>query len=375
MVFHIRVGRGMIHEINVTFAVVLLGVVQAIFGIFYISTAKEKSDYNKVLMVWLAFLALPMLGALFHGFDSPTIKLLFRLKSYPFTFGPLFYFYTKLLINPDKRFGLKDLVHFIPFVLFGILDFIFPQLLDPGHRGRSSLFILIYRNISVLTFIVYTFLVMKMLRQYRLSLRDYFSFENNQLRLNWIPWITVIFIGHFIIIPLLPKFIPRSTGVSPLLVQNIVFDFLIFSLCYFAFRQESIKKGIVEEEPPKKQYKKPNLTDDNADVYVSELIAYMEKEKPYLDSGLTLPILSEKLSIPKHYITEILNTKLHKNFFTFVNEYRIEYIKQQLSSKENDNLSILGIALDGGFSSKSGFNAAFKKIVGCTPSEYRNRSE
>jgi AraC-like DNA-binding protein len=86
---------------------------------------------------------------------------------------------------------------------------------------------------------------------------------------------------------------------------------------------------------------------------------------------LTIQELAEKINIPKHHLTYIINTGLHKNFFNFINEYRVEEFKHRALDPENDHLTLLAIAFDCGFNSKSSFHNIFKNITGQTPSEFK----
>ena len=97
----------------------------------------------------------------------------------------------------------------------------------------------------------------------------------------------------------------------------------------------------------------------------------MEKEKPYLNADLSLPLLATKLQIPPHILSRLINEKFKLNFFDFINSYRVEEVKTKLNSSKFDSLSLLGIALESGFNSKSAFNRVFKKFTGLTPSEYK----
>ncbi len=98
----------------------------------------------------------------------------------------------------------------------------------------------------------------------------------------------------------------------------------------------------------------------------------MNEEKPYLDSELTIVTVSEKLGIPRHYLTQVINEHLNKNFFVYINEYRVNEAKQKMSDETYRDHTILRIAYDSGFNSKSGFNIIFKKHTGFTPTEFRN---
>ena len=102
------------------------------------------------------------------------------------------------------------------------------------------------------------------------------------------------------------------------------------------------------------------------------LTEYMRTEKPYLDCDLNIEVVSKKLGISRHYLTQVINQSLHKKFFTYINEYRIEEAKKMLADQNFRNYSIIRIAYDSGFNTKAGFNLTFKKLTGLTPSKYRN---
>ena len=99
----------------------------------------------------------------------------------------------------------------------------------------------------------------------------------------------------------------------------------------------------------------------------------METDKLYLNSDLTLRELAEKLSISPHNLSEILNTRLNQSFYDFINRYRVEEVKRRLADNDSDKYSLIAIAFDSGFNSKSSFNTIFKKQTGSTPSQYRNQ--
>ena len=100
----------------------------------------------------------------------------------------------------------------------------------------------------------------------------------------------------------------------------------------------------------------------------------MSTSKPFLDSELTLPQLAKELNISSHSLSQILNDRLGYNFFDFINQYRVEEVKARLDDPKFENLTLLGIALDSGFNSKSAFNRVFKSFTGLTPSQYKSSS-
>lgn len=99
----------------------------------------------------------------------------------------------------------------------------------------------------------------------------------------------------------------------------------------------------------------------------------MDAEKPFLNPNLNLPQLAKDLEIPSYQLSQVLNKNIELNFFDFINSYRVEEIKAKMADSKYDNLSLLGIAFESGFNTKSAFNRVFKKITGLTPSEYKKQ--
>ncbi|KXJ60214.1 MAG: hypothetical protein AXW14_13335 [Alteromonas sp. Nap_26] len=102
----------------------------------------------------------------------------------------------------------------------------------------------------------------------------------------------------------------------------------------------------------------------------SAIDSYMQEQQPYLDSQLSLTSLSEQLGLGKHYVSEAINTISGQNFYQYVNAYRVNWFCKQL--EESPDAKLLDLAMDSGFSSKSAFNAVFKKITGQTPTQFRS---
>ena len=96
----------------------------------------------------------------------------------------------------------------------------------------------------------------------------------------------------------------------------------------------------------------------------------MKINKPFIDPEITLKKLSEQVDIPFRYLSQIINENLHKNFYDFINNYRIEEAKKLLSDP-GCKKTILEILYQIGFNSKSSFNTSFKKNTGLTPTQFR----
>jgi ligand-binding sensor domain-containing protein/AraC-like DNA-binding protein len=122
-----------------------------------------------------------------------------------------------------------------------------------------------------------------------------------------------------------------------------------------------------------KKYKTSPLSGEKKQEYLQDIINALEKRKMYREENLTLDRFSKELSIPRHYISQVVNEKLNKNFNDLINSYRINEAKEKLKHSVKSKASILEIAYEVGFNSKSAFNRAFKKHTGLTPSQFRNQ--
>ena len=122
-------------------------------------------------------------------------------------------------------------------------------------------------------------------------------------------------------------------------------------------------------EPEKTKYGNNRLPDFARESIVVELQRHMQAARPWLKIDLTLGELAAGINVSPHHLSQIINSEFGKSFAGFINEYRVGEACQLLAG-DNDR-SVLEIALDSGFSSKSSFNATFKKHTGMTPSEYR----
>ncbi len=104
--------------------------------------------------------------------------------------------------------------------------------------------------------------------------------------------------------------------------------------------------------------------------YKSKIEVFLRKEKPYLNPQLTLPELAMQLHISMHVLSRVINECYDKNFQDFINTYRVEEFKALITNPKYKHQTILAVALDAGFNSKTAFNRSFKKITGNTPREF-----
>jgi TolB-like protein/AraC-like DNA-binding protein len=121
---------------------------------------------------------------------------------------------------------------------------------------------------------------------------------------------------------------------------------------------------------PKKRYKQSLLKKVEIDTYVKELEKIMMDYKLYLNPDLSLKDLASYLELPANYVSQLLNQGFNKNFSEYVNTFRIKEFKERVVLEENKSLTIMAVAYDSGFNSKTVFNTFFKKTEGITPNTF-----
>jgi AraC-like DNA-binding protein len=201
-----------------------------------------------------------------------------------------------------------------------------------------------------------------LLRKHEVNVREQFS-DVEKIDLRWLRMLTY---GLGVIWLLVIVF--RS---DPLTFSGVVV--FVFLIGFFGVRQgEIFSHGLLqpESDEDKKKYPKSGLTEEAATKLHQALIQLMTENALYKKAELSIDDLSEKLDVHANYLSQVINQKEKKNFYDFVNAYRIEEFKRLIAMPRNQNLTLLSVAFDCGFNSKSSFNRYFKKATGQTPSEY-----
>lgn len=127
-----------------------------------------------------------------------------------------------------------------------------------------------------------------------------------------------------------------------------------------------------DQEKREVKYASSGLTEESSQDIKEQLIIFMDEQKPYLTPKLKIKDLSELTQIPAHHISQVLNEMFEKNFYEFINEYRVKDAMAILKNPKFKNHTYESIAFDVGFNSRSAFYNAFKKVYNTTPSKIQN---
>lgn len=286
----------------------------------------------------------------------------------------MFYFSVLFYTNPSFKFKISDLKYLILPVIFWI------NILMQRFGGFEDNDIFNYVFIGLILFqaLFYTGLSYLTIRKHKKKIQQ-FSANTEGINLNWLEYITVIiFIINIAYVVYNLSYDSKALN----FFINGAFLLVIYCVGYYSLKQKEIypleekqreELISIDEDPQAEEIKKKLISDEELLKIKNQLEEIMGRQKPYLDSELNLIRLSELLSISTHHLSYVINTGFKKNFFLYVNEYRIEYAKKLLKDPQS-KLSILGIAYESGFNSKTSFNTTFKKLTDQTPSEYKNSS-
>jgi AraC-like DNA-binding protein len=152
----------------------------------------------------------------------------------------------------------------------------------------------------------------------------------------------------------------------------ITMGFLLHAIGYVAL-DERILSPSNDGRIQKPKYQGTNLSADQLKDYHQKLINLMSQKKPYLKTELRLLEVSQLLNIPAAYLSLLLNDYMKTSFNDFINEYRVKEVIRKLENGEHQQYSLQSLGLDSGFSNKTTFYRAFKKITGETPLAYSKK--
>ncbi|MBI3787081.1 MAG: helix-turn-helix transcriptional regulator [Ignavibacteriales bacterium] len=161
-------------------------------------------------------------------------------------------------------------------------------------------------------------------------------------------------------------------------ITNCTLSITIFTLGYEGLFQEEVFSNkaalqiAVAEETPVQNAGDVQKMIEEAKQSAPGLLAFMEEKKPYLNEGLTLTELAKQVGMSRNQLSFVINSGIGDSFYTFINKYRVEEAKRLIADPKNANFTILSLAFEAGFPSKSSFHNVFKKLTGLTPTEYRN---
>ncbi|PIF00818.1 MAG: hypothetical protein CR994_03985 [Maribacter sp.] len=370
-----------------------LGVGILMLFVLLFKQEKKREDY-----FFLSWIILILLQIVFYEITLYQFKLKGLLAivgfSLPLLSAPLLFLYIASLTG--KRLNKTTIcLHLSFFVLYiGVLCSInlltnASIITNMGYLQIDSDFFVFndyYAIPLAISGITYGIWDLYLLKQHRRRIAELFSY-NEKINLKWVQYIVYL---YFLLV-LIASFLIFGSGQFGLFEVSDAFAFLGIALSallitfgFYGFKQTGVFMNMDSPHPDEgnhsddygqlsSQYVKSGLTEEKIMLYAKQVTDHMKQEKPYLQDDLTLTILAEQCNLSNVHLSQVLNQHFQLNFYDFVNQYRIEESKKMLTSPDYDNLSVLGIAFNCGFKSKSSFNRYFKKYNGVSPSVFKGK--
>lgn len=345
--------------------------------LYFNKTANRSA--NRFLALALATMILWMIRVL--AIDLRLETYLPRWNWLPMQFllalGPGVYFYVLKITRPRYKFGWRDLLHFSPLLLEQAALAL--EIRESARTGAATYGTHTFQQLNpilqLLIFIsnmAYLNLSGKLIQNFygRLQpvLMDRPRLEFRWLRrllaataLLWLLWIGCAAVDYFGY---------RNPISTPVYYPFYIFFVVIIIWTAMAAFLRPQAAVMVQMGAPIKPPAPAELRAKGA--WIKRAV---EVNRYYQDPGLNLSSLAEKLGLPPHELSRVINTVFKKSFTDFINEYRVMAAARKMQDPAYDHITLLGIAFESGFNSKTTFNRIFKQMAGKSPTEYKNHLE
>lgn len=331
----------------------LIAASQGLFLSVLLLLKNEKA--NKILgtLILTFTLCLFYYIAYWTGFVAQLPKISAILLGTTYLLGPILYFY----FQSFEKSQIAYWKHLLPFGLFVVYFFTVGAISGPLN-ARISFIQVLAQNLHL---IVYSILFFQLAVQKKKTGKRTSLFQ-------WHFQITWAFAGYTL------SFLIYYVMVWTSLLQieydymiSLASSFFIYFVGYRGFSHPEVLKTADEK------YKRSPLTTSAAQSILKALKNYLTDKKPYLNSDLKLEDISLGMDIPKHHLSQAINELEQKSFPEFINEYRLAEARQLLSDPGKTEMRIIDIAYTSGFNNKVSFNNSFKKVLGMSPSQFREK--
>jgi AraC-like DNA-binding protein len=353
----------------------LMGFILSLVSFFASKNSKAiKFSLTTLLLVTSLIIVLGTMH-----FSGKTIYFihLFRIDSpFHYLLGPVMFFYTLSIVNPNFKYRWIHLLHVLPFVA-NYIEFI-PFYTSSeavkleyyeNFRTKGSVIMPIHYLLKTALFSIYFVAQFYILKKYRLL-----QMRKNKSNSYLVSWFLIYMSSQFILIT--GVFIDLITGlelfVDPYRFAMNMIAFFHFSVMIGLLFIPNLFYGIdATKKETKEKYSTSKLSETDKIKIVSQLNDFIKRaDKPYLNEKISLTEVSKLFKVSSQQLSQVINEKTNYNFNDFINYYRIEEAKSLLISDSYANLTIDAIAQKAGFHSKSAFYTAFKKQAKMTPKEF-----
>lgn len=371
----------------------LVAAGQSIFFSTLLMSSRKENPSNFYLAVFLCLFGY----MLFFNFGYWT-NFIYQFPHLFYTNLPLNYLFGPLLLlyldslQPKPKLQKWWWLHFVPVLVYVL--YMAPFFLQSGATKlanitgatpfptplfKSSHFLRHMGRFNVFGGHLLIYFVWKIYWYFQLmqpTVTNHFSAETNIIRKKWLQLLIVLY-GAFMFSYLTYFLIadqPFFLLAHDFLICSIM-TISIYSIGYLGYKRPLIFSGDLFRKTflKEKKYASSSLTTTAAQSIEKALLNFIQVEKPYLNNDLKMKDLADQLNTSPHHLSQVINEKFGKSFNQYINELRIQEAQQLLANPAHEKTYIIQIAYQVGFNNKTTFNAAFKKMVGCSPRQFRTQ--
>lgn len=312
--------------------------------IIYLNFTRSQSNYSTLFLqiILLGFVlqitktVLELLGLEF----SPYYHNLYLIGIY--SQGPAMYLFIKKMLNPQLLIWPKQfLFHFLPWLILGLLKYNFNNY---GIKEWIVIYLVGFQSLAYILICIKPYL----------SVRKLYLQKNKQFYI--IYYLFPVFAALWIQFP-----VSGITHIEHHLFETTFYSAFVYYLMFLKIKEPNIEKD---------KYKFTGIDEETSRELFTNVSHFINEKELYLDPDLTLNTLAKKTTMQVNTLSQVINQNAHSNFRDFINTFRINLAKEQISLKVQKGFTIASVAYDCGFNSLSAFNRAFKKVTGLTPSDY-----
>ncbi|MFK7813608.1 MAG: helix-turn-helix domain-containing protein [Maribacter sp.] len=355
---------------------VYFGFFQSLFLLgVYLFSAKNRKNVNGYIAFLILVLFIGLLGRVLYisKLFGDNFRLITISEFAILLFGATVFLFTKSSLT-NKRFTVKDLVHYIPavaYILFVVFYFIKPSdevIIERIQRGELYAVVDVLVGIGLTFNCTYWFLSLKQFLSFKNKLKNELSYTiKTQFFLNFLIAIGVCLLV-WATIYLISLFGPETLEREARKFIWLGIAFIILFIAYYGMIASELYR--LESLNLSQKYSQSKLSHKDLDTLKTRLENMMVAKKPYLNTKLMKAELAAMLGISNPELARLLNERIGMNFFDFVNYYRIKEFIDLAKTDKAKELTFFGLAQEAGFNSKTTFNKAFRSLMGTAPSEY-----
>jgi AraC-like DNA-binding protein len=358
-----------------TFSLLHVAGIVAVIQSFMLSSTlfrryKNDSSSSKIIALILIIYGMLIISSIIGSAKILWTFIIFSVLGNQIIFlvGPLFYFYIKSLYVKNFSITKKNLFHFILFFIAVIASFLSVKYYSLDFYYNTAMF---YPDLAAcVQMVVYFIITINILKRNGKFQDIFFQPIYSKLTLPRLLYTGYISLWFFKVAAFIGWDLMKSLGAckdTATLLYLITFLF-VNTIVFIGLNRSKLFSAAGK-------YESSTLCETEKKQIFQRILLYMKNDQPYLDADVSLVTFSKALNIQPGYISQVINEMFNQNFRDVINSYRIEKAKYLILTGSKINNTILSIAYEVGFNSKSTFNAAFKKHTGFTPKEFKNQNK